>query len=56
MDPPDKGLVLKVVDPPLHKSVPLLLAIVGAAGVEAVVIVAGLDSGPAPQALDSCTV
>ena len=53
MDPPEEELVLKVVDPLLQSSVPLLLETVGAAGVEAVVIVAGSDSGPAPQALDS---
>ena len=39
MNPPAEGEVLSVVDAPLHKSVPALLLITGAAGREPVLIV-----------------
>ena len=51
--PPAEGDVLKVVAAPLHKSVPLLLLIVGAGGVTLVVITILLLFADVPQLFTS---
>ena len=53
MNPPAEGEVLRVVDAPLHKSVPALLLIIGAAGRDPVLIVITLLIPLDPQLLVS---
>ena len=53
MNPPAVGEVLRVVEAPLHKSVPALLVIIGASGLEPVLIVITLLTPLEPQLLVS---